>query len=68
MYLGAFSKTLDANRALVSPCLVQDDNVWLYYMSLYVTMLPYTRVNKPMRLFAKLQGNMRLILNSEGKN
>jgi len=29
MYLGAFSKTLDANRALVSPCLVQDDNVWL---------------------------------------
>ena len=25
--------------------------------------IPYTRVNKRMRLFAKLQGNMRLIRN-----
>ena len=26
-----------------------------------ITDLPYTQVNKRMRLFAKLQGNMRLI-------
>ena len=27
------------------------------------TLIPYTRVNKRMRLFQKLQGNMRLIPN-----
>ena len=34
-----------------------------FYWPFIIYYVPYTRVNKRMRLFAKLQGNMRLIPN-----